>query len=125
VLVTDPPYYNAVPYADLSDFFYVWLRRSIGTVTPELFREQLSPKKDELCEMSGWDPDRYANKTAAWFETGMRAAMSEGRRVVQANGLGVVVFAHKSTVGWESQLQAMIDSGWIITGSWPIDTEMG
>ena len=51
--------------------------------------------------------------------------MAEGRRVLNPNGIGVVVFAHKSTAGWEAQLQAMVDAGWIMTGSWPIDTEMG
>ena len=58
-LVTDPPYYNAVPYADLSDFFYVWLRRSCASDYPELFASSLAPKDAELCEMSGWDPVRY------------------------------------------------------------------
>jgi adenine-specific DNA methylase len=123
--ITDPPYYNAVPYADLSDFFYVWLRRTIGSDYPELFSGELSPKEDEACEMAGWDPVRYAHKDARWFESQMRMAMAEGRRVVSPSGIGVVVFAHKSTSGWEAQLQAMIDAGWITTGSWPIDTEMG
>jgi adenine-specific DNA methylase len=53
----------------------------------------------------------------------MREVMANGRRVVQPSGIGVSVFAHKSTAGWEAQLQAMIDAGWVITGSWPIDTE--
>ena len=123
--VTDPPYYNAVPYADLSDFFYVWLRRMLSASYPELFVGELSPKEDEACQMSGWDPVRYAHKDAKWFEVKMGAAMAEGRRVLRADGIGIVVFAHKSTAGWEAQLQAMIDAGWIVTGSWPIDTEMG
>ena len=115
-LVTDPPYYDAVPYADLSDFFYVWLKRLLpgfgnGAV--------LAPKDDECIvdEVKGKDRD--------YFERTMAAAMDEGRRVLDPNGVGVVVFAHKSTAGWEAQLQAMIDAGWTITGSWPIDTEMG
>ncbi|CAN5547319.1 DUF1156 domain-containing protein [soil metagenome] len=125
VFFTDPPYYNAVPYADLSDFFYVWLRRMIGAEYPALFADQLSPKNDEACEMAGWDPIRYAHKDAGWFEQRMKEAMAEGRRVLAPDGIGVVVFAHKSTAGWEAQLQAMIDAGWVTTGSWPIDTEMG
>ena len=124
-LVTDPPYYNAVPYADLSDFFYVWLRRTLPQNLLASFSEQLSPKEDEICEMSGWDPVRYPHKTGDWFEKQMKKAMAECRRVLIPNGIGVVVFAHKSTAGWEAQLQAMVDAGWIITGSWPIDTEMG
>jgi adenine-specific DNA methylase len=123
--VTDPPYYNAVPYADLSDFFYVWLRRTIGNDYPELFSNELSPKDDEACEMAGWDPVRYAHKNSQWFEKQMKKAMTEGRRVLSPDGIGIVVFAHKSTAGWEAQLQAMIDAGWVTTGSWPIDTEMG
>ncbi len=123
--VTDPPYYNAVPYADLSDFFYVWLRRTLSEIHPTLFSEPLSPKSDEICEMSGWDPERYSKKNGTWFESQMKQAMAEGRRVLAPSGIGIVVFAHKSTAGWEAQLQAMIDAGWIITASWPIDTEMG
>ena len=123
--VTDPPYYNAVPYADLSDFFYVWLRRTLGKTHPTLLSEPLSPKSNEICEMAGWDPERYPEKDGAWFEAQMKLAMAEGRRILAPSGIGIVVFAHKSTVGWEAQLQAMIDAGWIIAASWPIDTEMG
>ena len=123
--VTDPPYYNAIPYADLSDFFYVWLRYMLKDVFPDLFAEPLAPKADEICEMAGWDPARYAHKTGSWFESQMASAMAEGRRVLRPDGIGVVVFAHKSTAGWEAQLQAMISAGWTITASWPIDTEMG
>jgi adenine-specific DNA methylase len=122
-LFTDPPYYNAVPYADLSDFFYVWLRRTLGPQYPGLFVGLFSPKEDEICEMAGWDPVRYPHKDSKWFEEKMTRAMTEGRRVLTPDGVGVVVFAHKSTSAWESQLQAMISAGWIITGSWPIDTE--
>ena len=124
-LITDPPYYNAVPYADLSDFFYVWLRRTLHQTHPDIFLNALSPKEEEVCEMSGWDPDRYFGKDAKWFELQMGKAMSEGRRVLKPSGVGIVVFAHKSTAGWEAQLQAMINAGWIVTGSWPIDTELG
>jgi hypothetical protein len=123
-LVTDPPYYNAVPYADLSDFFYVWLKRSIGDLYPELLSNPLSPKDDELCEMSGWDPVRYNHKNKDFYEDGMRIAFSDGRRILKHNGIGVVVFAHKTTAGWESLLKGLVNAGWYITASWPIDTEM-
>ena len=122
-LVTDPPYYNAVPYADLSDFFYVWLRRSCAADHRELFATPLAPKDDELCEMSGWDPDRYPHKDARFYEDGMGRALAEGRRVLAPNGVAVVVFAHKTTQGWEALLTALISAGWIVTASWPIDTE--
>ena len=123
--VTDPPYYNAVPYADLSDFFYVWLRRTLGETHPTLFSVPLSPKSDEICEMAGWDAVRYPEKDGKWFEAQMTQAITEGRRILAPSGIGIVVFAHKSTAGWEAQLQAMIAAGWIVTASWPIDTEMG
>jgi adenine-specific DNA methylase len=112
--ITDPPYYDSVPYAELSDFFYVWLRRLV----PELeSRAPLTPK-DEECIV-----DLLRNKSAAFFEAKTREALAEGRRVLSPTGVGVVVFAHKSTAGWESVLQALVDSGWIVTASWPIDTE--
>ncbi|MBI4322282.1 MAG: DUF1156 domain-containing protein [Chloroflexi bacterium] len=123
--VTDPPYYNAVPYADLSDFFYLWLKRRLDQDFPDLFGSSVAPKAAELCEMRGWDPIRYPEKGAAFYEAGMRSALSEGRRLCDASGIGVVIFAHKTTAGWESLLSALIDSGWVITASWPIDTERG
>jgi len=123
LVATDPPYYNAVPYADLSDYFYVWLRRMLIQVLTQEFKEPLSPKAREICEMAGWDPNRYAEKNGAWFERRMAEALTEARRVASPEALGLVVFAHKTTTGWESQLHAMIQAGWIITGSWPIDTE--
>lgn len=115
--ITDPPYYDAVPYADLSDFFYVWLRRNLPVAHSALMAPSLT-NKDEECIV---DPVR--TKGREFFQRQMNSAMAEGRRTLQPNGIGVVVFAHKSTAGWESQLQAMVDAGWTVTGSWPIDTE--
>jgi hypothetical protein len=115
--VTDPPYYDAIPYADLSDYFIVWLKRSLsGTALGKDFSE-LS-KKEEECVV-----DPVKGHDAAFFERTMGQALQEGRRLTRPNGIGVVVFAHKSTAGWEAQLQAMVDAGWVVTGSWPIDTE--
>ncbi|HOV80169.1 MAG TPA: DUF1156 domain-containing protein [Bacillota bacterium] len=114
---TDPPYYDAVPYADLSDYFYVWLKRTAGELYPELFKSDLTPKVEECIV------DEIKGKDRSYFEEAMRLAMNEGRRVLAPDGIGVVVFAHKTTGGWEAMLQAMIDAGWVITGSWPIDTE--
>ena len=116
---TDPPYYDAVPYADLSDFFFVWLKRTLGDLHSTILNAVLTPK-DEECIV-----DEVKGKDKAYFEAKMGHAMSEGRRVLTPDGIGVVVFAHKSTSGWEAMLQAMIDAGWTFTGSWPIDTEMG
>ena len=117
---TDPPYYDAVSYADLSDFFYVWFKRTLGTWLPDLFREKLTDKDRQAVVLH---PNRQEERIA--FETRMRDCMAEGCRVLSPEGIGCVVFAHKSTSGWEAQLQAMVDAGWTITASWPIDTEMG
>jgi len=116
---TDPPYYDAVPYADLSDFFYVWLKRTLPSSVSAQFTDSLTPKDDE-CILDG-----VKGKDRAYFESTMTQAMAEGRRVLAPDGIGTVVFANKSTSGWEAMLQAMLDAGWIITASWPIDTEMG
>lgn len=122
VFATDPPYYDAVPYADLSDFFYVWLKRTIGGDYSELFSSAVTQKDGEIVQLAERNV-KYRFKTREYFESLMRKAMSEGRRVLHPLGVGVVVFAHKTTAGWETQLQAMVDAGWVITASWPIDTE--
>ena len=128
VWFTDPPYYDAIPYSDLSDFFLVWLKRTLPD--HPLLRDPfdpdnpLSPKtreavQDETRECNGRVKDR------AFFEDTMGAAFAEGRRVLGEDGVGSVVFAHKTTEGWEALLNGMIRGGWTITGSWPIATEMG
>lgn len=121
--ITDPPYYDAVPYADLSDFFYVWFKRSLGGIYPNLLNAELTPKRDEIVQLAERNPI-YSYKTKQNFESLMTNALSEGRRVTQNKGIGIVVFAHKTTSAWETLLQAVIDAGWTITSSWPIDTEM-
>ncbi|MBM3303150.1 MAG: DUF1156 domain-containing protein, partial [Deltaproteobacteria bacterium] len=129
VWFTDPPYYFAVPYADLSDFFFVWLKRSLPghplLNDPLDATNPLTPKEAELCEMAHWDSQRYAHKDYGFYENGMAEAFQEGRRVLREGGIGSVVFAHKTTEGWEALLTGMIRGGWVITGSWPIATEAG
>ncbi len=128
VWFTDPPYYDAIAYADLSDFFLVWLKRTLPD--HPLLRDpfdpanHLSPKEreavqDETKRCDGRVKDRN------FFEDAMGHAFTEGRRVLSADGIGAVVFAHKTTEGWEALLSGMIRGGWTITGSWPIATEMG
>lgn len=124
---TDPPYYYAIPYADLSDFFYVWLKRILIDApilknTTET-NNPLTPKSAELTEMARWDPDRYGHKNQQFFEEGMTKAFKEGKRVLEEDGIGCVVFAHKTTEGWEALLSGMVNGGWTITSSWPIATE--
>jgi adenine-specific DNA methylase len=121
--ITDPPYYDAVPYAYLSDFFYVWLRRNLVGVHPDLFQLAVVPKDEEIVvdrmhELSNSTHD------IAFYERELTKAFAEGRRVLRPNGVGTIVFASKTTASWEAILKAVVDAGWIITGSWPIDTEM-
>jgi len=123
-VITDPPYYNNVPYADLSDFFYVWLKRSIGDLYPEIFSTVLTPKKSEITQMSGWDSKRYAYKDKAFFETMIAIAFREIQRVLKPNGLSVIVYAHKTTEGWETLINSLLDSGLVMTAAWPVNTEM-
>ncbi len=122
-LVTDPPYYDMISYADLSDFFYVWFRRSLRNIHPALFAAPASPKAEEII-VEPTPVENIGVKNESFYLERMTMAMTEARRVVESKGIGVVVFAHKSTSGWEAQLKAMIDAGWVVTGSWPIDTEM-
>jgi len=128
VWFTDPPYYDAVPYADLSDFFFAWLKRALPSDLqlrdPFDPANPLTPKRREIVQ----DETKYDNgrpKDRAWFEESMARAFAEGRRVLEVDGVGSVVFAHKTTEGWEALLSGMIRGGWTITGSWPIATEMG
>jgi len=126
VWFTDPPYYDAVPYADLSDFFLVWLKRTLPghPLLRDPFEPDnpLSPKireavQDETKQCNGRTKDR------AFFEDTMGKAFAEGRRILKEDGIGCVVFAHKTTEGWEALLSGLIRGGWTITGSWPIATE--
>jgi len=121
-MITDPPYYDAVPYAHLSDFFYVWLRRVLLDVMPDLFKTPSVPKDKEIVVDR---PHELSNSThdIAFYEQELAKAFSEARRVTAPNGIGTIVFASKTTSSWEAILQALINAGWIITGSWPIDTE--
>ena len=123
---SDPPYYDAIPYADLSDFFLVWLKRSLPdhplVRDYRLSGNALSPKVGEIVQdetklYDGQPKDRR------WFEEQMALAFAEGRRVLKEDGVGSVVFAHKTTEGWEALLSGLIRGGWTITGSWPIATE--
>lgn len=123
---TDPPYYDAIPYSDLSDFFFVWLKRAAldNPLMCDPFDKQnpLTPKNDETI----WDETRNSNgrpKDPQFFEDSMAQAFAEAKRIISEKGISCVVFAHKTTEGWEALLSGMIKGGWVITGSWPIATE--
>jgi len=121
-VLTDPPYYDNVPYSDLSDFFYVWLKRTIGDLYPDLFATPLTPKSEEMVA----DAIRQAGKEAAraFFEKMLTKALAEIRRVLRPDGIAVIVFAHKTTAAWETVINALLEAGLYMTASWPIHTEM-
>ncbi len=129
---TDPPYYDNIGYADLSDFFYIWLRRSLKDVYPELFRTMLVPKAEELIST----PYRFAgDKTSAdrFFEAGMLQAFKQINAYVREDIPTTVYYAYKqseedsnnniASTGWETMLSAIIESGFALTGTWPVRTE--
>ncbi|MCK8600137.1 NADAR domain-containing protein [Desulfoferrobacter suflitae] len=124
---TDPPYYDSVPYADLSDFFYVWMKRALPTEAilrdPFDVANRLTPKSREAVRDMQEHLDGRAKKPTEWYEQKMYHSFKEGRRVLGDDGVGCVVFAHKTTAGWEALLSGMVRAGWTITGSWPIATE--
>jgi len=133
VVVTDPPYYDAIPYSDAMDFFYVWLHRSLHGLSQEIdavFAEPLAPKWDyatndgELIDdASRFDGDKDRSKAA--YEDGMARVFQNCYRALTPEGRLVIVFAHKHPDAWETLVSAIIRAGFIVTGSWPIETEMG
>ena len=120
VVLTDPPYYQAISYADLSDYFYVWLRRLLDC--PE-FRAPLSDKSKEIVQHIRADKDRKREKQK--YEDGMAAAFEGAYQSLADNGRFVIVFAHKDPDAWETLVAAMIRAGFVVTASWPIETERG
>lgn len=131
MISTDPPYYSNVPYADFSDIFYSWMRRSQRDVFPDLFSVMLTPKEEELVA----DPYRTGSKIAATkhFETGMLDACRQMYKAVNDCIPITIYYAFKQTesvednvevsTGWETMLTAIINAGFSITGTWPIRTE--
>jgi adenine-specific DNA methylase len=127
VWFTDPPYYDAIPYADLADFFFVWLRRAARSAVlmqdPYDLSNPLTPKARECV----WNRGHYhagKPKDKAFFEKTINSAFEEGRRVLRTDGIAGVVFAHQTTEGWEAFLGGLAAAGWTVTASWPVATEM-
>ena len=124
VWFTDPPYYDSIPYSDLSDFFYVWLKLTLPR-NPALANSEsgLTPKTPEAV----WNAAHLVDgkpKNPAYFEKAIASACAEGRRVMLPEGIGCVVFAHKTTQGWEALLTGIVNSGFTVAASWPIATEL-
>ena len=130
LVCTDPPYYDNIPYADLSDFFYVWLRRCLSSVHPDLFSTLLTPKIQEMiaepARQGDWD------SAAAYFEEGLRDAFSSILDVHDDDYPFTIFYAFKqsetdeagtASTGWETMLEGLLDAGVTISGTWPIRTE--
>ena len=130
-IITDPPYYDAIPYSDLMDFFYVWLRRSAAGLSPDVeaaFSGLLGPKWDhdahdgELID----DASRFngdSNRSKQSYEDGMARSFQACHTALKPDGRLVVVFANKQPDAWETLVAAMIRAGFVVDGSWPIQTE--
>lgn len=121
LLYTDPPYYDSIPYAHLSDWMLVWAKGAVADLSLE---GGLAPKSKEVVV------DRPHSKSpsthnASYYHIEMRKAFERCRAVLKPNGVGVVVFAHKSTSAWEHLLEALVEAGFVLTASWPIKTERG
>ncbi|MCI8809284.1 MAG: DUF1156 domain-containing protein [Oscillibacter sp.] len=129
---TDPPYYDNIGYADLSDFFYVWMRQSLRTIYPDLFRTMLVPKTEELVAT----PYRFngsIEKARDFFENGMLQTCKQVYQYAREDVPVTIYYAYKqsetnddqtSSSGWETMLSAIIQAGFAITGTWPMRTEM-
>ena len=120
---TDPPYYDVVPYADLSDLCYIWLKRMLKNNHAELFDKKLTPKAEQIVVNPYTVADERGEQSPARYQERMTKAFEEARRTLKPEGVGCVVFAHKGTLAWEKLLLSIIDAGFSVTASWPIDTE--
>lgn len=120
-VATDPPYYDNVPYSHLSDYFYVWLKGIIGSRLPELFTTPLTPKTDEIVAYSHTSGGKKAGKI--FFEKMLAKSFQEINRVLKPDGIVVIVYAHKSTDGWETLINSLLQAGLVVTAAWPVHTE--
>ncbi len=123
-VITDPPYYDNVPYADVSDFFYVWQKRCIGHLYPEHFATVLTPKKTEATALAS----RHKGDMAAAnreYESMMFEAFRQASQALRDGGQMIVVYAHKTTLGWATLVDALRRASFTVTEAWPLDTERG
>ncbi|MGH8002759.1 MAG: DUF1156 domain-containing protein, partial [Brasilonema sp.] len=125
-IITDPPYYATIQYAELSDFFYVWLKRTLGDIFPELFYLELTDKDREAVanpsrfRNMGVSPEELANQD---YEAKMAMAFAEYHRVLRDDGVMTVQFNHKDSGAWDVLAKSLIDAGFEITASWAVSTE--
>ena len=125
VVVMDPPYYDNVMYAEISDFFYVWLKRTAGYIEPSLFRRRLTDKDHEaIANVARFKGQKGAKALAGRdYQERMAAIFAECRRVLKPNGVLTLMFTHKATGAWDALTTGLMKAGFTITASWPINTE--
>jgi adenine-specific DNA methylase len=128
VIVLDPPYYDNVMYAELSDYFYVWLRRYLGDVYPDFFRQELTEKNEEaVANVSKFDDiagDKSKSELAKNdYESKMSDIFGELSRVLDDEGVFTLMFTHKKTEAWDTLTKALINSGFVVKSTHPISTE--
>jgi adenine-specific DNA methylase len=121
LICMDPPYYNNVQYAELSDFFYVWMKRTLKDLYPSIFIRRLTNKIDEA--VANPDRDGSSKKAKNTYETMMGEIFSECRRLVRNNGMMTLMFTHKKQDAWEALTRSIIEKGWIITSCVPVSSE--
>ena len=122
-IVTDPPYYDNIPYAHLSDYFYVWLKRSLIDVYPDHFSNELTPKKQEaVAEAARFGGNK--SKAREQYEQMMHNAFTEAYSALKPGAPLICVYAHKTTAGWSSLANSLRSAGFVITEAWPLDTEL-
>ncbi|MFY9341674.1 MAG: DUF1156 domain-containing protein [Planctomycetota bacterium] len=130
-VVMDPPYYDNVMYAELADYFYVWLKRTAGLLYPDVFSAHLTDKEREAVanaakfkghsrvQGSGGAKERAARD----YRERMQAIFTECRRVLKPDGVMVLMFTHKATGAWDALSKGLVDAGFVISASWPVNTE--
>ena len=122
-VVTDPPYYDNVTYSNLSDFFYVWLKRTVGYSYLEHFASTATPKKMEIIA-AFYRHEGDKEKSRAFYENMMAESFEEAQRVLKPGGQIVIVYAHKTTLGWSTLVDALRRADFMVTEAWPLNTEM-
>ena len=124
-IVFDPPYYDNVMYAELSDFFYVWLKRTVGYVYPEFFTRQLTDKENEAVANPAKFQGEKSTKALASkdYQERMASIFTECRRVLKEDGILTLMFTHKAQGAWDALASGLLEAGFTITASWPVNTE--
>lgn len=125
LIVMDPPYYDNVMYGELSDFFYVWLKRTAGLVFPEFFRRRLTDKDNEaVANVAKFSDQKSSRELAANdYRQRMQYIFSECRRVLKPDGLLTLMFTHKAAGAWDALTSGLLEGGFTITATWPVNTE--